>query len=231
MQSLPDSFRALVIGATGAIGSAMVEHLEADPRHGAVRALHRRSLPCLDYDREETIAEAAEAVRPDGPFHLVVIATGALHSRAFSPERRLAELTGDSLEAIFRVNTIGPAMVMRHFVPLLDRERSIMAVLSAKVGSIQDNRLGGWYGYRASKAALNMMLKTAAIETRRTNPAAVLVALHPGTVQSALSRPFRGDQIGQEPELATGRMLEALDALQPQDSGAFVAYDGARLPW
>lgn len=231
MQSLPEGYRAIVVGASGAIGAALVAHLEGDRRHGVVRALHRRSVPCIDYDREDSIAEAAERMRPEGPFHLVVIATGALHSQHFSPERRLSEVTASSLEAIFRVNTIGPALVMRHLLPLLDRERSILVVISAKVGSIEDNRLGGWYGYRASKAALNMMLKTAAIETRRTNPGAVLVALHPGTVKSALSRPFRGDQIGQEPALATGQMLHALDALGPNDSGCFIAYDGQRLPW
>jgi NAD(P)-dependent dehydrogenase (short-subunit alcohol dehydrogenase family) len=122
-------------------------------------------------------------------------------------------------------------LILRHFAPLLARERSVLAVLSAKVGSIGDNRLGGWYGYRASKAALNMVLKTASIELRRTHPGAVLAALHPGTVASALSRPFRGDEIGQPPAQATASMLAALDALQPDDSGAFVAYDGTRLPW
>jgi NAD(P)-dependent dehydrogenase (short-subunit alcohol dehydrogenase family) len=106
-----------------------------------------------------------------------------------------------------------------------------MALLSAKVGSIGDNRLGGWYSYRASKAALNMMVRTAAIEMHRTHPGAVLAAVHPGTVASALSRPFRGDEIGREPALAAAQMLAALDALQPEDSGSFVAYDGQRLPW
>jgi NAD(P)-dependent dehydrogenase (short-subunit alcohol dehydrogenase family) len=231
MQSLPGGYRAVVVGASGAIGAAFVAQLNDDPRCASVQALHRGSVPSIDYGREASVAEAAAALRGAAPFHLVVVATGVLHTAAFAPEKRLADLEGASLEALFRVNVIGPALVLRHFAPLLARERSVLAVLSAKVGSIGDNRLGGWYGYRASKAALNMVLKTASIELRRTHPGALLAALHPGTVASALSRPFRGDEIGQPPAQATASMLAALDALQPDDSGAFVAYDGTRLPW
>jgi NAD(P)-dependent dehydrogenase (short-subunit alcohol dehydrogenase family) len=135
------------------------------------------------------------------------------------------------MEEVFRLNTFGPALVLRHFAPLLDRQRSVMALLSAKVGSIGDNRLGGWYSYRASKAALNMLVKTASIELRRTHPGAVLVALHPGTVRSALSRPFRGDEIGCEAAQAAAQMWRVLTSLEAADSGSFVAYDGQRLPW
>ena len=122
--------------------------------------------------------------------------------------------------------------MLAHFAPLLAKgERSLLAVLSAKVGSIGDNRLGGWYSYRASKAALNMLLKTAAIEVARTHPQAVLAALHPGTVDSALSAPFRGTQIGRPAPDAARDLLAVLDTLQPADSGGFWAYDGQRLPW
>ena len=231
MHSLPTDYRALVIGAGGAIGAAFVSQLRADPRCGQVQALHRGSVPALDIASERSIAEAAEALRDAPPWHLILVATGLLHGPGVAPEKRLAELDGAALETLFRVNAIGPALVLRHFAPRLDRRRSLFAVLSAKVGSLGDNRLGGWYGYRASKAALNMLLKTAAIELRRTHPGAVLAALHPGTVRSALSRPFRGDEIGREPALAAAGMLAALDALQPDDSGGFVAYDGQRLPW
>jgi NAD(P)-dependent dehydrogenase (short-subunit alcohol dehydrogenase family) len=154
-----------------------------------------------------------------------------LHLPVVQPEKRLADLSLVAMEEIFRINTFGPALVIRHFAPLLDRQRSVMALLSAKVGSLGDNRLGGWYSYRASKAALNMMVKTASIEMRRTHPGPVLVALHPGTVKSALSRPFRGDEIGRQPLEAAAAMLETLDSLRSEDSGSFVAYDGARLPW
>ena len=231
MQSLPEGYRALVIGARGAIGSAFVHQLQADPRCGSLAALHRASVPAIDFARDGSIADAAAALRGGGPFQLVLVATGVLHGPALAPEKRLADLDAAALDTLFRTNTIGPALVLRHFGPLLDRQRSLLGVLSAKVGSIGDNRLGGWYGYRASKAALNMLLKTAAIELRRTHPGAVLAALHPGTVRSALSRPFRGDEIGREPAQAAAELLAVLDGLQAEDSGAFVAYSGERLPW
>ena len=147
------------------------------------------------------------------------------------PEKRLASLTYDQMFETFRVNAFGPAMVLRHFSGLLDSQRGVLAVLSAKVGSIEDNRLGGWYSYRASKAALNMLLKTAAIEVKRTRPHAVLVALHPGTVDSGLSAPYRGAEIGCTPAQAAGDMLQVIDGLTPTDSGRFYSYDGTRLPW
>ena len=229
--SLPDGYRALVVGATGAIGAAFVAHLQADTRCATVLGLHRHSAPPIDYDLPQTLNDAAAALQAAAPWHLILVATGQLHTSSAQPEKRLADLDATALEAMFRVNTIGPALVLRHLAPLLDKQRSVMALLSAKVGSIGDNRLGGWYAYRASKAALNMLVKTAAIELRRTHPGAVLAALHPGTVLSALSRPFRGDAIGRDPAAATADMLAALDGLQPEDSGCFVAYDGQRLPW
>lgn len=231
MNSLPAGYRALVIGGSGAIGAAFVAQLQADARCAEVLALHRRSLPPVDVEREDSLAAAAEALRAQTPWHLVIVATGVLHGAGLMPEKRLADLSLAALETVFRINTFGPALLLRHFAPLLDRQCSRLAVLSAKVGSIGDNRLGGWYAYRASKAALNMVVKTASIELRRTHPGAVLAALHPGTVRSALSRPFRGDDIGQDPAQAAAQMLRALDALTPDDSGSFVACDGQRLPW
>lgn len=231
MNSLPSGYQALVIGAGGAIGSAFVAQLRADPRCGAVHGLGRSTDPPLDYARTESIAEAAARMRGHGPFHLVLVATGVLHTATARPEKRLADLSLEVLDEVFRINTFGPALVLRHFAPLLDRQRSLMALLSARVGSIGDNRLGGWTSYRASKAALNMVVRTASIELARTHPGAVLAALHPGTVKSALSRPFRGDEIGRDPAEAAAAMLQALDALEAGDSGGFVAYDGQRLPW
>ena len=167
-----------------------------------------------------------------GTWHLIVVATGMLTGPTGGPEKRLTELNAAHLAASFATNTIGPALALAHFAPQLAKgERSLLAVLSAKVGSIGDNRLGGWYSYRASKAALNMLLKTAAIEMARTHPQAVLAALHPGTVDSALSAPFRGGQIGRAPAAAAQDLLAVLDSLQPQNSGGFWAYDGQRLPW
>jgi NAD(P)-dependent dehydrogenase (short-subunit alcohol dehydrogenase family) len=231
MPSLPSGYRALVIGSSGALGGAFVTQLRADPRCAVVQGLHRASTPPIDYAREDSIAAAVSALSDGAPWQLIIVATGLLHAAPLMPEKRLAELSYASLEAVFRVNVFGPALLLRHFAPLLDKQRSVLAVLSAKVGSIQDNRLGGWYAYRASKAALNMMLKTAAIELRRSHPGTTLLALHPGTVRSALSRPFRGAESGREPGVAAAQMLAALDAVAPEESGAFVAYDGQRLPW
>jgi NAD(P)-dependent dehydrogenase (short-subunit alcohol dehydrogenase family) len=231
LRSLPQGYRALVIGASGGIGSAFVAQLQSDTRCASVQGLHRQSLPPVDYDDEHSIASAAAALQGGPPLNLLLVATGVLHGPGFGPEKRLADLNYPSMEAVFRINVIGPTLVLRHFAPLLCKQRSLLAVLSAKVGSIEDNRLGGWTSYRASKAALNMVLKTAAIELRRSHAGAVLVALHPGTVKSALSRPFRGDEIGQAPDAAATQMLAVLDGLTPEDSGCFVSYSGQRLPW
>lgn len=231
MQSFPDGYRALVIGASGAIGGAFVAALRDDPRCALVVGLDRHSQPAIDFAREESIAEAAAALAAQGPFQLIINAAGILHGEAFMPEKKLADLHYDQLLETFRVNTFGPALVLRHFSRLLDRQRSVLALLSAKVGSIEDNRLGGWYSYRASKAALNMLLKTAAIEIRRSNPGALLLALHPGTVNSRLSQPFRGAEIGRTPALAAQQMLSVIDALGAEASGQFHSWSGERLPW
>ena len=229
MTSLAPGYRALVIGASGGLGAAFFAHLQADPGCAEVLALHRRSTPAVDFDDEAGIAAAAAAV--GGPLHLVINAAGLLHTEHFMPEKKLGDLNAEQMLQTLRVNTVGPALLLRHFVPLLAPERAVMALLSAKVGSIGDNRLGGWYSYRASKAALNMVLKTASIEVRRRQPSAVLVALHPGTVNTALSRPFNGEQLGRPAEVAAAEMLRVLDGLSAEDSGRFVSYDGESLPW
>ena len=231
LPSFPEGFRALVIGASGGIGAGFMRALAADPRCAAVVGLHRRSQPAIDFDDEASIGQAAAALAGQGRFDLIINAVGVLHADGAMPEKKLGDLNYAQLLATFRANTFGPALLLRHFSPLLARERGVLALLSAKVGSIGDNRLGGWYSYRASKAALNMLLKTAAIELKRSQPQAVLVALHPGTVASALSRPFKGDAIGRPADQAASEMLQALDALTPEDSGSFVAYDGQRLAW
>ena len=231
MSSLPDQFNALVLGASGAIGAAFVDLLSAMPRCASVCGLHRHSTPRLDFTDENSIAEAARELATKPRYHLIINAAGMLHDGNLMPEKRLADLNYQQMQAIFQTNTMGPALVMRHFLPLLDGERAIMAMLSAKVGSIGDNQLGGWYSYRASKAALNMLVKTAAIELARNQKHSVLVALHPGTVNSRLSRPFRGELIGRPAHDAASDMLTVLDTLRPSDSGTFVAYNGTRLPW
>jgi NAD(P)-dependent dehydrogenase (short-subunit alcohol dehydrogenase family) len=231
MDSFPEGYRALVIGASGGIGAALVETLRADPRCVSVTELARSTTPPLDLTDPTRIGQTAAEVAGQGPFHLIINAAGVLHSDAFMPEKRLADLDHQQLLDTFQVNTFGPVLLLRHFCPLLDRQRGVLAMLSAKVGSIGDNRLGGWYSYRASKAALNMLIKTAAIEVKRSQPNAVLLALHPGTVNSHLSQPFRGSEIGRPASEAADDLLRVIDGLGPEASGGFYAYSGEALPW
>lgn len=234
LHSLPQGYRALVVGAGGGLGGAFCQLLEADPRCGRVQRLGRHSDPALDFTNPQTLQAAAGALDDGQPWHALIVASGVLHGPDLRPEKRLADLEAQAFSQVLAVNTVGPALVLRHFTPLLPRglqARSLVGVLSAKVGSIGDNRLGGWMAYRASKAALNMVVKTAAIELSRTHKALVLAALHPGTVRTGLSEPFNGQALGRDPLEAAAQMLAVLDSLQPEDSGVFRAYDGAVLPW
>ena len=230
--SLPAGFKAIVIGASGAIGGALTEALHAQPNCAEVVALARNTALRIDVEDEASIAAAAQALQPRGPFHLVFNATGALHLAGSAPEKRLAELNAATLMRAFAVNAIAPALLIKHFTPLLPTAgRCLFATLSARVGSITDNRKGGWYGYRASKAAQNMLVKTAAIEVARRRPDAVLVALHPGTVASRLSAAVIGDTPATLPLTAAQQLLAVLDGLAPAQSGGLFAYDGSVIPW
>ena len=230
MNSLGDGYRALVIGASGALGTAFCELLGKDPRCAGVRQLGRNTVPALDLEQPETIASAAAELAAQAPYQLIVHAAGLLHRDQIKPEKSYSAIEHEALQAVFQVNALGPALVLRHFLPLLDA-RGAMAVLSAKVGSIGDNRLGGWYAYRASKAALSMLIKTAAIELARTRPQSRLLSLHPGTVVSGLSQPFRGATGARPADVAAAELLSLIDQLTPADSGHFFAYNAERLPW
>ena len=230
LHSLGNGYKALVIGASGTIGQAFCQLLHAAPNCAGVRELSRSSSPALDLETPTSIAEAAVALAGEAPYQLILHTAGLLHRDGIAPEKSLAAIEADALQAVFQVNALGPALVLRHFLPLLDNQGA-MAMLSAKVGSIGDNRLGGWYAYRASKAALNMLIKTAAIELARSKPKARLLSLHPGTVISPLSQPFRGASAARPAELAAAEMLRVIDALGPEHSGSFHAYDGQPLPW
>ncbi|WP_313117884.1 SDR family oxidoreductase [Ectopseudomonas guguanensis] len=230
LTSFGSGYKALVIGASGAIGQAFCQLLRADAGCSSVRELSRASSPALDLEDPTSIAAAAAALAEEGPYQLILHAAGLLHRPGIAPEKSLAAIEADALQAVFQVNALGPALVLRHFLPLLDRQGA-MAMLSAKVGSIGDNRLGGWYAYRASKAALNMLIRTAAIELARSKPKARLLALHPGTVISPLSQPFRGAAAARPAEQAAAEMLRVIDSLCPEHSGSFHAYDGQQLPW
>ena len=238
MKTLPDGYRALVLGAGGTIGGALVQALRADPRCGGVTPLSRHGAtgdgtPAVNVTDPTTLAAAAARLRGQAPFHLLLCATGALHMQGKPPEKRLADIDPATMAQALALNAIGPALFIQHFHALLPRrERCLVGVLSARVGSISDNRLGGWYSYRASKAALNMLLKTASIEVARQRPLAVLAALHPGTVVSPLSKPIIGGAEATAPAAAAQHLLQVLDGLPAEGaSGGFYAWDGSVIPW
>ncbi len=215
-----------MIGATGGIGAALIAALSGEQVH----ALGRSTDPATDLADEASIAAAAARLLPHAPFGRIVAATGALTIEGIGPEKRLADLDPAVMARAFAVNAVGPALLIKHFAALLPRQgRSVFAVLSARVGSIGDNRLGGWYSYRASKAALNQVVRTAAVEVARRRPQAVLLALHPGTVRTGLSAPFTEANQGMSAEDAARRLLQVMDAAE--ESGVFLDYSGAVVPW
>lgn len=219
--------RVLVIGASGGIGTALVAELRA--RGDAVVGLSR-SGDGLDVTQEALVARLLGALEPG--FDLVVVATGALVLDGVGPEKSLKAVTAEGLAAQFAINAVGPALVMKHALRLLPRDRvSRLAVLSARVGSIGDNGLGGWYGYRAAKAALNQLVRTASIEARRTHPQSVFVALHPGTVETGLAPAQRAGHPAVAPAVAAENLLRVLEGLGPEASGGFYDWKGEVVPW
>ncbi len=240
--SLPNGAEIVIIGATGGIGEALLVLLAEDARVGSihawsrhpVRATNSKIVPAaVDITDEASIAKAADAVKSA---HLVVVATGLLHSPdGLQPEKTWRDLDLGNLTRSFATNTIGPALVAKHLLPQMPRnERAIFAAISARVGSISDNRLGGWYGYRASKAALNQMIKTLSIELARSRPQSVCVGLHPGTVDTELSGPFKANVPERNlfsSERAARQLLNVLGGLMPSDTGNLFAWDGTQVPF
>lgn len=218
--------KALIIGATGGIGQAVVAEL--DGRGVAVTGLSRRDG--LDVTDPATVDRVLGAV--DGPFDLVFVAIGILAGEGRAPEKALSAVTAEAMQDVFAVNTIGPALILRHAARLLPKDkRSVIGVLSARVGSIGDNHIGGWYSYRASKAALNQIVHGAAIELRRTHKQVICVALHPGTVAT----PFTADYVGRHKTVpaaqAAGHLVDVMTGLKDDQSGAFFDYAGKPIPW
>ena len=245
LSSLAAATHAVVIGASGGIGSALVNALGNDRRVAKVHALSRTATPLpapsvhtghIDIGDADSVRAAADLCAADRGLDLVIVATGVLHDgTAIQPEKRLEDVTAEAMQTVFLTNTTGPALVARHFLPAMRRDgKSVFAVISARVGSITDNRLGGWASYRASKAALNMLIKTFAIEQARTRPESILVALHPGTVDTQLSRPFQGrvprDKLF-TPAHAADRLLHVIDGLSSADTGGFFAWDGSAIEY
>jgi NAD(P)-dependent dehydrogenase (short-subunit alcohol dehydrogenase family) len=235
---------ALVIGAGGGLGAALVRQAQAGQAGGPadayqqVLALGRRTQPPLDYTDEASLAAAARWVAAQcagsgAELRLLIVASGFLHGAPGQPERSWAHLDAAYLNHVFAINTIGPALVMKHFLPLLPKTgRCVAGFVSAKVGSIGDNALGGWYGYRASKAALNQLVKTASIELTRRNKESICVALHPGTVDTPLSQPFAKTGLKvRPPDEAAADLLRVLGGVTAGDTGCLIGYRGEKLPF
>jgi NAD(P)-dependent dehydrogenase (short-subunit alcohol dehydrogenase family) len=231
--SFPVDGNAIVLGVSGGIGTAISDSIYRSKRFIRVLGFSRASMPTIELTDEASIARAAQYARRLGHLRLVIDATGFLHDGGQKPEKTWRDIEPASLCRAFALNAIGPALIMKHFLPLLPPSgKALFATLSARVGSIGDNRLGGWYSYRASKAALNQLVRTAAIELRRLRPEAVCVALHPGTVDTPLSQPFlkTGLQV-QSPRTAAHHLISVIDRLGPDDSGEFFDWQGSSVPW
>lgn len=244
MASLREGFSAVVVGASGGVGAAIACLLADNPRCGRVHALSRSgevgelagvdaiTQGPIDLTDADSVARAMDDCGED--LDLVVCAAGVLHGEDFGPEKSWRQIEADAFAHVFAVNTIGPALLARHALDRLGRGRkTAFAALSARVGSISDNRLGGWHAYRASKAALNMLIRNFAIELARRNRHALAVGLHPGTVDTPLSEPFQANVPEGKlftPDYSAARLLHVLDGLTPQDSGDVFAWDGQPVP-
>ncbi len=217
--------QALVIGASGGIGQALA--IELETRGIRVTCLSR-SQDGLNITSESDVSR--KLGRLEKKFDLVIVATGVL-SGAQGPEKTIRALSSREMVDLFAVNTIGPAIVLKHVIGLLPKDRrAVIAVLSARVGSIGDNTLGGWYSYRASKAALNQVIRTASIELKRTHKHLICTALHPGTVATEFTQNYPQHKTV-APQQAASNLLNVIDGLTPEDSGGFFDWAGKTVPW
>jgi NAD(P)-dependent dehydrogenase (short-subunit alcohol dehydrogenase family) len=226
---------AIIIGGTGAIGKAISNEVRNLGFENII-IFGTKTNPRIDFNDENTIQNAANYIKEKNrPISILFDATGILHDSKNNqmPEKTLKSLDLDFLKKNFLINAIGPALLIKHFVPLMDQQnKSVFATLSAKVGSITDNNYGGWYSYRAAKAALNQIIKTASIEMKMKNKQAIFLALHPGTVKSNLSAPFQKIDLKiQEPEESAKNLIKIISDVTSKDTGKFFNWDGSELPW
>lgn len=246
LNSFGSKLNVAIVGATGGLGGAFMGALEYCSAVSTIFALSRSNIITdsnkiawhhLDLEDKDSIVSAATAVQQSvKKLHLVILATGILHDgKRLQPEKSWRDIDGSAIEKTFRLNTIGPALVAKHFLPLLaHNQKSVFAALSARIGSIEDNHLGGWHSYRASKAALNMLLKNFAIELARHNPQAICIGIHPGTVDTGLSKPFQANVPKNKlfsPKFSAHRLLNVIDSVTACDSGTIIAWDGKNIPY
>ena len=242
LKSFGDKLRIIVVGSSGGIGAALVQQLIDSPQVSRIHALSRsgRSHPSpkvsnltFDFTDEDSLIAATQALQEVGPFDIILVSTGLLQGDGISPEKNMRAMSHEGFAKSFEINAIGPAMTAKYLVPLLRRDKkAVFAALSARVGSISDNRLGGWYAYRASKSALNMLLKTLAIEISRRFKNQIIVGLHPGTVDTPLSKPFQGNVPEGKlftPEFSAERLLCVIDSLTAAESGNLFDWAGERI--
>jgi NAD(P)-dependent dehydrogenase (short-subunit alcohol dehydrogenase family) len=231
-----------IIGSSGAIGRALTQQLATMLPDATIYTFSRSESgeyfeniihTTIKYESEISIESAARIASERSPLDMVLVATGILHDEVFMPEKSLKDLSAEKFIHLFLVNSVLPAIIAKHFIPRLNqKKRSVFAALSARVGSISDNKMGGWYSYRASKSALNMIIKNVAIETARKNEQAIIVGLHPGTVDSNLSRPFQSYVSNEKlftPDFAARKLIEVLETLTPGNSGKCFAWDGKEI--
>ena len=230
--------KVAVIGSSGAIGSAFVDHYINDQSINSIFSFSRSSIGIdnnkvkhfsIDIENENSVQDAAKSVEEIN-FDEIIIASGVLHTNEFGPEKSIKDLKADNILKILNVNTVGPAIIGKHFLPLLNKNnKSVMAFLSARVGSISENKLGGWYAYRASKSALNQIIKTFSIELKRTNPKAIIIGLQPGTVDSELSAPFKRSVSKNKlfsAEYSASQLLGVIERVDESSSGNLISWDG-----
>jgi len=233
LASFPEPGVAIVFGATGGIGAALVEAIRASGRFTDVLGFSRSTSPSIDLLDEDSLERAAVLAAECGDLRLVIDATGFLHDERQMPEKSWRQLDAASLARSFALNATGPALIMKHVLPRLPRTgKAVFATLSARIGSIGDNRLGGWYAYRASKAALNQLVRTASVELARRAPQALCLALHPGTVATPLTSPFAATGLDvHTPPVAARHLLAVIDQLSAESSGGFLDWRGQPVPW
>jgi len=244
LPSMKSDLRVIVVGSTGGIGSAFIDILSSSEQVAQIYALSRQgkshSSPKVtsliyDFTDEQSIDQTTEVLRETGQLDICINATGLLQGDGISPEKNMRSMSLDAFQKSFMVNTFGPAMTAKSFLPLMRRDsKTVMATLTARVGSISDNRIGGWYSYRASKAALNMIIKTLSIEFGRRFINTIIIGLHPGTVDTNLSKPFQGNVPEGKlftPEFSAECLLKVIDQVSPEDSGLVFAWDGTQVPF